>query len=476
MRIRMSKRGLTFAFGENDAFKVGTRYRYIVDVEASEVILLPDENGKYRISRKGQAQKPLVDLRNEEIRKAMSSARYMEVEVCEDRIVVHIVKTSVAITGLAEAEISDLIDKADKVTFEISKEDLVGEHDALSEMLASSGLFQRETESELCYVFDTVSLFSGAGLLDWPFFKDESFDLRFAVDFDAAACRTYEANIGNHIRCMDIRNLDSVDVPDTDLIIGGPCCQGYSNANRAGNLKQDVAKRLLIDDYIRIVKAKKPLMFVIENVRQFLTKENGRYLNRVLKELSDDYNITYSVINDSDVGGYSIRERVILIGSCKAMKPVTIPDVRISRRKTVGEALKKVTPDWFNYADITRASEETKKRMAQVRPGHNFRDIADMKELDRHSNIYRRLAEDEPSVTITNWRKVCLMPPVGNRILSVAEAAAIMGLEKDFRFLGSINDRQQQVGNGVTQAIANFVKNVVKRALCGYAERMLQFG
>jgi Site-specific DNA methylase len=164
-----------------------------------------------------------------------------------------------------------------------------------------------------------------------------------------------------------------------------------------------------------VVKAKKPLMFVIENVKQFLTKEEGKYLQKVITELSDDYNITYSVVNDNDVGGYSKRERMILIGAIKEMGKVIIPDVELSRKRTCGEALRKVNADWYHYNDITKPSEETVKKMAQVRPGHNYKDIDEMKHLDRHSNVYRRLSADEPSVTITNWRKVNLMPPEGNR-------------------------------------------------------------
>ena len=164
---------------------------------------------------------------------------------------------------------------------------------------------------------------------------------------------------------------------------------------------------------------------------------------------------------------------MVLIGSIKAMGNIVIPNVELSSHKTVKDALKKVTEDWFNYNDITKASEETKKKMAQVRPGHNYKDIPDMAVLDRHSNVYRRLAEDEPAATITNWRKINMMPPKGNRILTVSEAAALMGLNKDFKFLGSLNDRQQQVGNGVTQAIAVFVKNIVKNALYRYVNTVL---
>ena len=473
MKIKFSKRGLTFSFRENDYFRAGDHYRYVVDNKASEVHIIPDKNGKYKFSKKGESAKPLVDLRNEEIRAVMAMARYMEVEILDDKIIVHIIKANVNLDTLSDIEMTDLIDKSDKLTFSIDKEQLKENNSALSDMLTASGLFSEKTRSDISYVFDTVSLFSGAGLLDYPFHKDDSFDLKFAVDFDKAACKTYRANIGEHILCMDIRDLDEKDVPEADVILGGVCCQGYSNSNRAGNEAQDISKRLLIDDYIRMVKAKKPLMFVVENVRQFLTKENGKYLEKVLTELSGGYNITYSIVNDHEVGGYSKRERMVLIGSIKAMGNIIIPNVELSSHKTVGDALKKVTSQWFNYNDITRASEETKKKMAQVRPGHNYRDIAEMAHLDRHSNVYRRLSADEPSVTITNWRKVNLMPPTGNRILSVAEAAAIMGLDKSFKFLGTINDRQQQCGNGVTQAIASFVKSIVKNALYGYANSIV---
>lgn len=60
------------------------------------------------------------------------------------------------------------------------------------------------------------------------------------------------------------------------------------------------------------------------------------------------------------------------------------------------------------------------------------------------------------------------MPPEGNRILSVAEASAITGLDKNFKFLGSLNDRQQQCGNAVPTAIARFAKTIIKNALYAF--------
>ena len=56
--------------------------------------------------------------------------------------------------------------------------------------------------------------------------------------------------------------------------------------------------------------------------------------------------------------------------------------------------------------------------------------------------------------TLVNWRKLPLIhPTLRDRILSVAEAIALSGFGKDFIALGSLNERQQQIGNGVPYAI-----------------------
>ena len=470
MKIKASTRGLTFSFKENEWFKVGTRYRYVYNAINSEILIIPDENGKYKMSKKGINEKPLLDLRNSEIKELISEANYLEIEFFDDKIAIHIIKLDANIENLSDRELTDLLDKSEKTTIYTSKEALQQNNELLFDALKTSGIFSAIAE-DVSYVFDVVSLFSGAGLLDYPFSIDDCFNIKFACDFDKSACETYKANIGSHILCTDIRDLSPERVPDMDLIIGGPCCQGYSNANRHDINKESAkSKRLLIDDYIRMVKAKKPKVFVIENVPQFLTKENGVYLEKVLTELSD-YEISYQVVTDYEVGGYTKRKRMILIGS--KIGKIDIPNVELSKIHTTKDALIKVNNDWFNYSDVTKASPETEKKMSYVRPGSNYKDIPEMAHLDRHSNVYRRLHPDEPAVTITNWRKVNLMPPVGNRILSVAEASALMGFNKNYKFLGSLNDRQQQVGNGVTRAIATFVKSLVKNAFIGYANRLV---
>lgn len=475
MRIKTSKRGLTFSFQANEQFVVGAKYRYLLDVAKNEIVIIPDPNGTNTISRKGVNHKPLIDIRSGEVKDLIAMASFLEIEIQDDQILVTAVKEVPAIKDeTSDMELADLIDQSEKHTISLDRNLLLSEDPTIYQALETAGLFSDVMTNELSCVFDVISLFSGVGLLDYPFKVDPAFEIHSAVDFNKDACETYRYNIGNHILCADMRDVepDMLSCKYPDLIIGGPCCQGYSNANRH-NIGSQTAedKRSLIDDYIRIVKAKHPYLFVIENVPQFITKERGKYLERVLSSLPE-YEITYSIVTDYLLGGYTKRKRMILIGS--RIGKVMIPDVELSKYRTAGDALVKVDNTWFNAGDITKPGAETIRKMSFVRPGHNYKDIPDMRDLDRHSNTYRRLAMDEPAPTIVNWRKISMMPPTGNRILSVSEVAALMGLPKAFHLFGSLNSKQQQLSNGVTFAIASFVKALVKNKLYAYAKEQIE--
>lgn len=458
--IKPSNRGLCFS--ADDERLIGKPFRYVIDAENSQVLIIPNE-GTGTISRKksGKKYKPLFDLRAKEVKALVSSASYMEVEECESVIYVHVYKKVTALKSI----FSDKIIRIDDVLASKCGEIVLDK--AVNADYIGYDLGHATTHdhgSSIQTVFDVVSLFSGAGLLDYSF-RDPQFRFVYAVDFSKSACETYRYNIGPHIECKDVREVEKV--PGADLVIGGPCCQGFSSANRS-NLASDTskAKRELIDEYIRLVKSSKPKVFVIENVPQFMTMEQGRYFAKVTEGLSDRYDITATVVTDSDVGGYSTRRRAIVIGS--RIGRIVLPQTTLHTVKTVRDALSKVDSSWFNFEDVTEPSENTKKLMSYVPQGGNWKDIPKtVREFGNatQSNVYRRLAWDEPSVTLTNWRKCNLLHPVENRILSVAEACAIMGLDKDFRVFGNRDERQQAVGNGVTQAIGRFVKEHVLKAL-----------
>ena len=102
-----------------------------------------------------------------------------------------------------------------------------------------------------------VSLFSGAGGLDLGFQK-AGFNIIFANEFDKDIWATYEHNHPKtHLDKRSITEINENEVPECDGIIGGPPCQSWSEGGARRGI--DDKRGQLFFDFIRILKAKKPL-------------------------------------------------------------------------------------------------------------------------------------------------------------------------------------------------------------------------
>lgn len=473
--IRKSRRGLTFSFQPTKTLGIGSRYDYIID-KLGNICIVPAENGSHKVSRKkrGTHWIPLIDLRNREVLDAIAHMDSIQVSINGDSIQISAaeVKKKAIILEIPRQQLQ-ILRMAAGMEDVSSVDCLLGAAQiSFDEYLASCGspASISTIQKDLVDVFTVVSLFCGAGILDWPFFQDERFRIQYAIDYDKAACSTYQKNIGLHIVHGDIHKafteqgypLDST-VKNPDVIIGGPSCKPFSNANRHTRLSDHPDSDLVLQ-YMRIVKTLRPKVFAMENVPAVLTACDGAYFDAIKKVSAEcGYEIKARIIQDNKVGGYTTRKRAIILGS--RIGPATFPALSLcSSGKTVGEALKAITPKWKNYSDVTLPGADTKRRMSFVPQGGNYENIPPeyrTASKNRHSCTYRRLAWDEPSPTIVNWRKPPLIHPLEDRTLTVAEAKALQGLPAEFEICGSLGQKQQQVGNSVPVAIGRFIKNAL---------------
>ena len=130
-----------------------------------------------------------------------------------------------------------------------------------------------------------VSLFAGCGGLDLGFEK-AGFNIEWANEFDSTIHATYRLNHPKTIlNTSDIRTLTGDDIPECDGIIGGPPCQAWSEGGKRLGIEDPRGQLFL--DYIRIVKAKKPKFFVIENVQGILEDKHKESLESFMKLLKD---------------------------------------------------------------------------------------------------------------------------------------------------------------------------------------------
>lgn len=158
-----------------------------------------------------------------------------------------------------------------------------------------------------------ISLFSGAGGLDLGFEK-AGFNTVWANEYDKDIWETYENNFPNtKLDKRSITKIESDEIPDAIGIIGGPPCQSWSEA---GALKGIDDKRgQLFFDFIRLLREKKPLFFLAENVSGMLASRHAEALGNIKKLFKESgYNLSFKMLNAHDYNVAQDRKRVFFIG------------------------------------------------------------------------------------------------------------------------------------------------------------------
>ncbi len=145
----------------------------------------------------------------------------------------------------------------------------------------------------------TLDLFAGAGGLSWGFAQTGKFHIVAAAENNPNAQRTYLRNHGGIRMIPNVVGCNffelSRDLGGIDIVIGGPPCQGFSNANRQ---KSSVVclNNSLVKEYFRAIREIRPLAFVMENVnmlqsdvhRFYDTADDHEEIERLQIELRDD--------------------------------------------------------------------------------------------------------------------------------------------------------------------------------------------
>lgn len=155
-----------------------------------------------------------------------------------------------------------------------------------------------------------LSLFSGCGGLDLGFVRTGG-QIAAAYEFDPKACESYERVMGHGIQQADLSAVDARQLPDADMIIGGPPCQEFSKANVIGSVE---GAKNLWPTTLDIVRVKRPSFFLFENVKGLVT-QHADYLNWIVDEFKGmGYRVEYRVLNAADFGVPQTRERVFIAG------------------------------------------------------------------------------------------------------------------------------------------------------------------
>ena len=344
-----------------------------------------------------------------------------------------------------------------------------------------------------------MDLFAGCGGLTEGF-RQAGFVPVFAVEFDRAAAATYSANFGDHVYVGDIADVDESDIPEADVVVGGPPCQGFS---QLGTRDPRDPRNALWLEYARIVGYVRPKVFVLENVPQFL---NSGQFEMMLDWAGpggalEEYEFTYEVLNAADYGVAQRRRRAIVIGSRIGQPSLPAPTHgRDADRPWVGlsaaltgvpfaagpselpdRRLPDGTPGPFSSEEIhlsRNPREISRRRYRHIPPGGNRFDLPTgllppcwANKTTGTTDVMGRLEWDRPALTIRTEffkpEKGRYLHPQWNvhRPITHWEAARIQDFPDRFRWCGSKVEIARQIGNAVPVGLAKALAGSVLTSL-----------
>ena len=352
-----------------------------------------------------------------------------------------------------------------------------------------------------------IDLFAGCGGMTQGF-VNLGFRPRLAVEWELSAAATYAANFGeHHVFWGDIGDLPDASVPEVDVVIGGPPCQGFSNL---GTRDPEDPRNRLWREYVRVVAHAQPKIFVIENVDRFRSShEFGLLEEEIRSGALQDYSIDVAILNAADFGVSQRRRRTIVVGSRIGRPELPVPryaqdghgeyawrnvrdafagipheagspDLPNSTIEFFGQTL----PGIFKAADLHLGRNPrplSLQRYDCIPPGGGRFDLPDELKPDCWRNkpsgttdVMGRMRWDAPSLTV---RTEFFKPEKGqylhpewtvdapesrvNRPITHWEAARLQGFPDNFVWCGKKIEIARQIGNAVPVGLAEAIAGSV---------------
>ena len=302
--------------------------------------------------------------------------------------------------------------------------------------------------------FTFIDLFAGIGGLRQEF-DSAGGTCVFSSEWNKFSQITYEANFGE-IPDGDITGIDENAIPDHDILVGGFPCQpfsiaGVSSKNHLGRPHgfKDATQGTLFFDICRIIRAKQPEAFLLENVKNLKSHDKGNTFRVIVKALEEElnYDIHYKVIDASPVVPQH-RERIFIVGF-RTPTEFEFPELKDKRPKLADILEKKVDK---KYTLLDGTWNALQRHLAKHRAkGNGFGyNLADKNGIAK--TLSARYYKDGAEILIPQKGK-------NPRRLTPRECARLMGFKESFKIPVSDNQAYRQFGNAVVVPV---VKEVAK--------------
>lgn len=307
------------------------------------------------------------------------------------------------------------------------------------------------------------SLFSGIGGIDLGFIQ-AGFDIVWANEMDAAACRTYRHNFPNaNLIEDDIKRIVTSDIPDCDVLTAGFPCQPFSIAGLQKGFKDRDGN--LFFEITRIIDAKRPKVVFLENVPNLMKHDDGKTFLVIFNGLAQfGYTVYYRVLASNDYGNLpQIRKRIYI---------VAIREDISNRLYQYPEPMKLT----LKSSDIINRSVKqhdiyyyTEGKMYDRLVAH----MKDRKAIYRITDTEVRWTKNQMCPTLTanmgthKDRVHVVWDDYGIRKMTLRECLDFQGFPKEFYFPNTItiDDAYKQIGNTVSVPVIARLATKIKEML-----------
>ncbi|MBQ8957624.1 MAG: DNA cytosine methyltransferase [Bacteroidales bacterium] len=325
-----------------------------------------------------------------------------------------------------------------------------------------------------------LSFFCGCGGLDLGF-RNAGYQIVWANDNAHSVKESYEYNFPDTTFCdSNINTLSLNDIPNGAIgIIGGPPCQSWSNAGKGGGFDDPRGKVFLT--FINILKEKRPLFFVAENVKGLLAARNSNSFEQIKEAFKEaGYDVWVECLNANDFDVPQNRERVIFVGFRKGLNVNYRFPMPLSHKPTVQEAIQDLqdTVVPMGGLPVINAHEYWEGGYSYIFMSRNR--VLDWNKPSFTIQASGRQTSIHPSAPkmIKVMKDVFMFDPEGlnlYRRLSARECARIQTFPDNFVFKYQVlNDAYKMIGNAVPVNLAYHVALSIRNVIVSLPANFLQ--
>lgn len=300
-----------------------------------------------------------------------------------------------------------------------------------------------------------IDLFAGIGGIRIAF-ERHGMEAVFASEWDEAAQQTYFANFGE-VPYGDITKINAEDVPDHDILTAGFPCQPFSIIGGRKGFEHETQGTLFFD-IERILKAKRPRAFLLENVKQLRGHDKGNTLRVIIEHLEAlGYSVQYKIFNGLDFGVPQKRERIVIVGFLEDVR-FSFPEASVGARRSLSDILEdESTIDKKYYL-----SEKVKKAVNDKVSGDY--PIPSIWHINKSGNV----GIHEFSCALRANASYNYLIVNGQRRLTPREMLRLQGFPDSFKIVVSDTQLRKQAGNSVVIPKIEAIAGQIKEALLEY--------